>query len=169
MPPSTGRDGVVVRRGGVLTRLLHVDGEPVVLRAAQPGVHRVVIGAEAERADLCDEAIARMRFALGVDDDLRPFYDRFRFDPLIGPVVRRTPWRRAPRRAEPFEALAWAVTEQLIDYPRARRHPARIVHRLGRRCPRTGLRDLPSACRAGPRGARPPRVVRPVGTARRWR
>lgn len=145
MPVLTGADGVVVRRGGVLTRLLHVDGEPVVVRAAQAGGQRVVIGAAGERADACDEAIARMRFALGVDDDLRPFHERFRFDPLIGPVVRRMPWLRAPRRAEPFEALAWAVTEQLIEFTRAAAIQRRIVRGLGRRCPRTGLRDLPSA------------------------
>src|SRR5690349_11629870 len=119
MPVLTGADGVVVRRAGIQTRLLHVGHEPVVVSAAQTGVHRVVIAAEAERADLCDEGIARIRFALGIDDDLRPFYDRFRWDPLIGPVVRRTPWLRAPRRAEPFEALMGAITEQLIDFPRA--------------------------------------------------
>ena len=39
-------------------------------------------------APTADEAIARMRFALGVDDDLREFHDRFRSDPLIGPSVR---------------------------------------------------------------------------------
>jgi 3-methyladenine DNA glycosylase/8-oxoguanine DNA glycosylase len=144
MPVLTGADGVVVRRGGVHMRLLHVDGEPVVVRAAQTGVHRVVIAAEADRADLCDEGIARVRFALAVDDDLRPFHERFRFDPLIGPVVRRAPWLRAPRRADPFEALTWAITEQLIDFPRAAAIQRRIVRRLGRRCERTGLWDLPS-------------------------
>ena len=51
------------------------------------------------RADAGEEAIERMRFALGVDDDLRPFYERFRDDPLIGPVVRagRGCGRPAPR------------------------------------------------------------------------
>src|SRR3954469_3258203 len=93
MPVLTGADGVVVRRGGAHMRLLHVDGQPVVVRAAQTGVHRVLIAAEAERPDLCDEGIARTRFALGLDDDLRPFYERFRWDPLIGPAVRRGPLR----------------------------------------------------------------------------
>ena len=145
MPTLNGADGVVVRRGGAIIRLLHVDGRPVVVRAAQTGVRRVLLGAEAETPDLCERGLERMRFALGVDDDLRAFHERFRFDPLIGPVVRQTPWLRAPRRAEPFEALAWAVTEQLIDFPRAARIQRRIVRRLGRRCERTGLVDLPSA------------------------
>ncbi len=145
MPRSIGRDGVMRRRGAVLERLLHVDGEPVVVRAAQPSARRVVVGAQAATEGACEEGIARMRFALGVDDDLSAFHDRFRFDPLIGPVVRARPWLRPMRRPDPFEALAWAVTEQLIDYPRAAQIQRRIVTRLGRRCPRTGLRDLPSA------------------------
>ncbi len=138
-------DGVLRRRDGVLQRLLHVDGEPVVVRAAQPALHRVVIGAQGEAAGACDEAIDRMRFALGVDEDLSPFHARFRDDPVIGPVVRAAPWLRTTRRPEPFEALAWAVCEQLIEYGRAAAIQRRIVWRLGRRCDRTGLRDLPAA------------------------
>jgi 3-methyladenine DNA glycosylase/8-oxoguanine DNA glycosylase len=90
-----------------------------------------------------------MRFALGVDDDLGAFHERFRADPLIGPVVRAQPWLRPVRRPDPFEALAWAVTEQLIEYDRAAAIQRRIVWRIGRRCPRTDLRDLPTAARLG--------------------
>ena len=36
-----------------------------------------------------------MRAALGIDQDLRPFYERFRFDPLIGAAVRANPGLRA--------------------------------------------------------------------------
>ena len=32
-----------------------------------------------------------MRFATGVDDDLRPFHERFRDDPVIGRAVRANP------------------------------------------------------------------------------
>ena len=138
-------DGVLRVRNGVLERYLHVEGSPVVVRAAQPAQDRVVLGAWAADAATGEEAIARMRFALGVDDDLRPFYERFRFDPLIGPSVRARPWLRVWRRPEPFEALAWAVCEQLIDYPRAAAIQRTIVRTLGPRCPRTGLRDVPSA------------------------
>ena len=142
---SSSPDGVLKVRGGVLERFLHVEGSPVVVRVAQPVAERVVLGAWARDAATGEEAIARMRFALGLDDDLRPFYERFRFDPLIGPSVRARPWLRAWRRPEPFEALAWAVTEQLIDYPRATAIQRAMVRALGARCPRTGLRDVPSA------------------------
>lgn len=149
MPRMVGADGVTRLRGGVLHRLLHIDGEPVVVRAAQPSHDRVVVGAQAARADVCDEAVGRMRFALGVDDDLAAFHERFRHDALIGPVVRAQPWLRPVRRPDPFEALAWAVTEQLIDYPRAAAIQRRIVWRLGRHCARTDLRDLPTPSRLG--------------------
>ena len=144
MPVMTGCDAVARRRRGVLTRLMHVGDEPVVVRAAQSARDRVVIAVEGRSPQACDRAVERTRFWLGLDDDLRDFHDRFRDDPLIGRVVRMQPWLRAPRRPQPFEALAWAITEQLIDFPRAAAIQRRIVFRLGRRCPRTGLRDLPS-------------------------
>jgi 3-methyladenine DNA glycosylase/8-oxoguanine DNA glycosylase len=74
-----------------------------------------------------------MRFALGVDDDLSGFHARFRDDPLIGASVRQRPWLRLLRRPEPFEALAWAICEQLIEFERAAAIQRRIVLRLGRR------------------------------------
>lgn len=143
--PVADGDGVLRRRGRALERLLHVDGEPAVVLIGQPARDRVLMRARAERADVAEEALARMRFALGVDDDLRPFYERFRFDPLIGPSLRLRPYLRVRRRPEPFEALAWAITEQLIDVARAVAIQRRIVARVGRQCPTTGLRDLPDA------------------------
>jgi 3-methyladenine DNA glycosylase/8-oxoguanine DNA glycosylase len=143
--PGAGADGVMRSRGGVLERLLHVDGEPVVVRAAQPAPERVVIGAWGSAEAACEHALGRMRFALGVDDDLRDFHSRFRDDPLIGRAVRSSPWLRPFRRPEPFEALAWAVCEQLIEFGRAAAIQRRLVRLLGGRCPRTGLRDVPSA------------------------
>src|SRR6478752_5336 len=143
--PGGGMDGVLRRDGAVRTRLVHVEDDAAVVRVAQPSAGRVVLGATADRADVAEEAIARMRFALGLDDDLRPFYDRFRDDPLIGRSVRARPHLRVHRRPDPFEALAWAICEQLIEFERAAAIERRIVWTLGRRCPRTGLRDLPSA------------------------
>jgi 3-methyladenine DNA glycosylase/8-oxoguanine DNA glycosylase len=105
----------------------------------------VRIHAEGPTRDCAAHAADRMRFALGVDHDLRPFLRRFRWDPLIGPIVRRRPWIRPLRRPEPFEALAWAITEQLIEYQRAVVIQRRMIAVLGRRCRVTGLRDAPSA------------------------
>jgi 3-methyladenine DNA glycosylase/8-oxoguanine DNA glycosylase len=143
--PGAGLDGVLRRRGGVLERLLRVDGEAVVVRAGQPARNAVVVGAWADGRAAAEAGVARLRFALGVDDDLRPFYDAFRDDPLIGRSVRSRPHLRITRRPEPFEALTSAVCEQLIDFDRALAIQRRLIGRLGRRCPRTGLREPPPA------------------------
>jgi 3-methyladenine DNA glycosylase/8-oxoguanine DNA glycosylase len=140
-----GLDRVARIRGGVLHRLLHRGPDPVVIRVAQVSADRVLFGAQADRHDLAEWGIERMRAALGIDQDLRPFYERFRFDPLIGAAVRARPGLRAHGRPDPFEALAWAVCEQLIEYERAASIQRRLVARLGRRCAVTGLTDSPPA------------------------
>ncbi|MEA2156452.1 MAG: hypothetical protein QOE11_2592, partial [Solirubrobacteraceae bacterium] len=65
-------------------------------------------------------------------------------DPLIGASLRRAPWLRIPRRPVAFEALAWAICEQLIESRRAAAIEARIVRALGPRDAASGLRDVPS-------------------------
>jgi 3-methyladenine DNA glycosylase/8-oxoguanine DNA glycosylase len=141
----TGLDRVARVRGEVLHRLLHCGDEPVALRVAQLSADRVLFGARASSRDVAEWGIERMRAALGIDLDLRPFYERFRFDPLIGPVVRANPGLRPAGRPGPFEALVWAICEQLIEYERAAAIQRRIVTALGRRCPYTGLWDSPPA------------------------
>lgn len=149
-------------------RFLHVGGAPVLLRAWQRPRSRAVrlsalpvepswlvttpagrTAGELPRAGEPEltEALARGRHALGLDDDLRPFYERFRRDPLLGPAIRRAPWIRARRCGWPWEAFAWAVTEQLIEVERAHAIQRRILARWGaamlppdRRRP---LRDVP--------------------------
>jgi len=144
LPSHGGRDGVLRCRGAVLERLLHLEGRPAIVRVAQTGERCVLFGAWAQdRAD-ATAAIARMRFALGVDDDLRPFWELHRDDPLVGPSLRRRPWLRVMRRPVAFEALAWAICEQLIQTSQANLIEARIVRSLGPRCAQTGLRDVPA-------------------------
>jgi 3-methyladenine DNA glycosylase/8-oxoguanine DNA glycosylase len=91
--------------------------------------------------------VERMRFALGVDDDLGDFYRRFRRDRLLGPLLRRRPWLRPRRRPWAWEALAWAVVKQLIETERAAVIQRRIVGRWGARLDRErgALRDVPGA------------------------
>ena len=142
--PGCGRDRVMRRSATALERLIHVEDAPVTVRA-WPAAGAVRLRAEAPTRDAAATAVERMRFALGVDHDLRPFHRAFKRDPLLGPVIRRRPWLRPRRRPEPFEALAWAICEQLIDGARAAAIQRRLVARHGRhsRCGR--LRDVPSA------------------------
>lgn len=141
--PSAGRDGVMRRsRDGVLSRLLHVGGEAAVVHAwGLSGAVR--IRAEAPSAPAARGALERMRFALGVDHDLRPFQRAFVRDRLLGPIVRRVPWLRPQRRPEPFEALAWAVSEQLIDGTSAVAIQRGLVGRHGPRSACGALSDVP--------------------------
>jgi 3-methyladenine DNA glycosylase/8-oxoguanine DNA glycosylase len=166
LPTYGGEDGVMRIEGGVATRLLHVDGCPVLTRAWEPGKGRVALRAEpidpdsiaapGAAADVptreagtaeMELALERMRFALGVDDDLSEFYRRFRRDPLLGPQLRRRPQLRPRRRPWPWEALAWAVVKQLIESGRAARIQRRMVGRWGARlgAGRDSLRDVPAA------------------------
>src|SRR5690348_6344016 len=105
--PRGSSDRTLRVRGGVATRLLHVDSSPVLVRAWQPARDRVRVRAEAvdpasvtrPRIEMppcpgpagreqLEEAIACMRRALWVDVDLSDFYRRFRRDPLVGPLIR---------------------------------------------------------------------------------
>jgi 3-methyladenine DNA glycosylase/8-oxoguanine DNA glycosylase len=134
-------------REGVLERMLHVGACPVRVRCwhvrsgvrirAEPLEPRLAIhhddsveSREAGEPEL-EVAIERMRFALGLDDDLGDFFRAFKRDPLIGPAIHRRPWARPRRRPWPWEALAWAVTEQLIESSRASAIQRRIVRRWG--------------------------------------
>jgi len=169
-PPSPFRlgrgsaDRTMRVQGGIATRLLTVDRAPVLARAWMRGPGRVAFRADAiDPARLtipvpCGEprlagreelatAIDRMRFAVGVDEDMSAFHQRFRRDPLVGPIIRRRPDFRPHRRPWPWEALAQGVCGQLIEASRAAVIERRIVGRWGARLGegRGALRDTPPA------------------------
>jgi 3-methyladenine DNA glycosylase/8-oxoguanine DNA glycosylase len=162
--PRGSSDRTLRVRGGVATRLLHVDGSPILVRAWQPS--RDVVRFRAEAVDpeqvsrpaievppcpgpagsgQLEEAIAAMRRALWVDVDLADFHRRFRRDRLVGPLIRRMPWFRPKGRPWPWEALSAAVVGQLIEAQRAALIERRIAGRWGARLGegREALRDVP--------------------------
>lgn len=162
--PRGSADRTLRVRGGVATRLLHVDGSPVLVRAWQTARDRVRFHAEGidptrvsrppiaaapaggtARREQLEQAIERMRCALWVDVDLSDFYRRFRRDPLVGPLIRRKPDFRPKGRPWPWEALAAAVVGQLIEAERAALIERRIAGRWGARLGegRGALRDVP--------------------------
>jgi 3-methyladenine DNA glycosylase/8-oxoguanine DNA glycosylase len=162
--PRGSSDRTLRVRGGVASRLLHVDGSPVLVRAWQAARDRVRFRADALDPSLIsrpriavaptgrtagqaqlDEAIERMRCALWVDVDLSGFHRRFRRDPLVGPLIRRMPDFRPKGRPWPWEALAAAVVGQLIEAERAALIERRIAGRWGPRLGegRDALRDVP--------------------------
>jgi DNA-3-methyladenine glycosylase II len=133
---------------GVLHRLLHVEGKPIVVRAWEQPSGEVTFRAEG----VCDEAVAeealelaieRQRFALGIDDDLSEFYELFKRDPVLGPVIHRRPTIRPRRTVWPWQALLRAITKQLIEAGRAAEIERRIVRKWG--IGAAGLLDVPEA------------------------
>ena len=142
--PVAGRDGVVRRRDGALVRLIHHGDDEAVVRA-WPAGPCVRFRAESVSRAAAEHAVERMRFALCVDQDLTRFWREYKWHPLLGPVIRRKPWIRPRRHAEPWEALAWAITEQLIESERAARIQRRLVYRYGRISSCGTLRDAPSS------------------------
>jgi 3-methyladenine DNA glycosylase/8-oxoguanine DNA glycosylase len=143
--PGAGRDGVLRRRGRAIVRAIHHGDECAVVAAWPCGGGRVRIRATGPSELATAFAIDRMRYALNVDHDLRPFHSAFKRDPLIGPAIRRFPWIRPSRIADPFQALAWAITEQLIEVDRAFAIQRRLTFRYGRRSACGTLVDAPSA------------------------
>jgi DNA-3-methyladenine glycosylase II len=137
-------DGLLRRRGAALQRLMRIDDEPVLVGIVQPAPDRVLFAARAPSEAVARAGIARMRFATSVDDDLRPFYDRFRDDPVIGRALRSNPGLRVRRQPHPWETLLGAITEQLIELERAMEIQRRLIRAFGYRCPATGMRDAPT-------------------------
>ncbi|HEU4705849.1 MAG TPA: hypothetical protein VFS64_01530 [Solirubrobacterales bacterium] len=162
--PRGSADRTLRVRGGVATRLLHVEGSPILVRAWQPARDRVRFRAEAidpgrvarppvvaapaggtAGPEQLERAIERMRCALWVDVDLSEFHRRFRRDRLVGPLIRRMPDFRPKGRPWPWEALAAAAVGQLIEAERAALIERRIAGRWGARLGegRNALRDVP--------------------------
>jgi DNA-3-methyladenine glycosylase II len=131
------------RRGAALQRLLRIAGEPVLVGIVQPARDRVLFAARAATPQAAHAGIERMRFATGVDDDLRPFHDAFRNDPVIGRSVRTNYALRVRRQPDPWQTLLAAITEQLIELDRATEIQKRLIRAFGYRCPHSGLRDGP--------------------------
>ena len=195
LPRRNGSDLIVEKYGSGLRRLLVEDRAAVIVsvrptgsggyrfraepvppeRVSGPGSEELV-DADPRRLEA---AMDSFRFSLGIDDDMAPFRDAFIGDPLLGPAIRRQIESRPSRRADPWEALAWAVTEQLIEYRRAAAIQRRMIRRwgmsvqvapAGRRDWQNGgsrLRTAPSpgaiaaASPAELRGLRPEREARP--------
>jgi 3-methyladenine DNA glycosylase/8-oxoguanine DNA glycosylase len=151
---SSGGDGVARAHGPAVVRLVRCEGELVAVAAWQRRSGEVRLRAAPPRGGRCsrpalERALERVRFALAVDDDLADFRATFRRDPLLGRAISGRPWHRAPRRPLAWEALAWAVTKQLIDSPRAAAIQRRMVLRWGETAPspfaaNVVLRDVPS-------------------------
>jgi 3-methyladenine DNA glycosylase/8-oxoguanine DNA glycosylase len=121
------RDGIVTARCA--------DG---VAHARQAPDGEIAIHASSE------EAAAKLRWMLALDDDHSEFLHRFEGDPLLGRSIRLLRGLRQVRTATVAHALLRAVCGQLVDWKTARTLERRVIHTLGSReedvtVPVTGL------------------------------
>jgi 3-methyladenine DNA glycosylase/8-oxoguanine DNA glycosylase len=142
--PRASRCGLLRRRGAGLVRWLHFRDQPVIARG-WPLAGGIRIAADAPSREAALYGIERLRFLFGLDQDLSEFHARFRSDDLLGGVIKRWPSIRPERKAEPFEALAFAITEQLIEGGRAYEIQRRLIRRWGTRSDCGEWRDAPTA------------------------
>lgn len=159
LPRLTGGDRLIKDRGTGFQRLLVTGGAATVVSVRQSGPDRYLFSAEAidpDRMtgpgsdfliDACEEhlldAISRMRFTVGIDLDLAPMRELFGGDPLLGPAITGMFPGRPQRRPYPWEALLWAITEQLIEYRRAAAIQRSVIRKWGMRL------DDPGPCSRG--------------------
>ena len=116
-----GSDATRIVAGGVLTAVYEVDGGLELAEARQRPDGSLLVRAPSE------EAIERVRFTLGLQDDHSEFVRRFSRDPFLGATVRRLKGLRPLRCASVTHALLRALCGQLITARRAREIERRVV------------------------------------------
>src|SRR6185312_4269056 len=116
-----GSDATRIVAGGVLTAVYEVDGGLELAEARQRPDGSLLVRAPSE------EAIERVRFTLGLQDDHSEFVRRFSRDPFLGATVRRLKGLRPLRCATVTHALLRALCGQLITARRAREIERRVV------------------------------------------
>jgi 3-methyladenine DNA glycosylase/8-oxoguanine DNA glycosylase len=116
-----GSDATRIATGGRLRAVYEIGGRLEIAEARQHPDGALVVRAPS------DEAIERMSFTLGIDDDHSEFLNRFSRDPFLGATVRRLRGLRPLRCATVTQALLRALCGQLITARRAREIERRIV------------------------------------------
>jgi 3-methyladenine DNA glycosylase/8-oxoguanine DNA glycosylase len=116
-----GSDATRVIASGRLRAVYEIDGRLEIAEASQQPDGALVVRAPS------DDAIERVRFMLGIDDDHSEFLNRFSRDPFLGATVRRLRGLRPLRCATVAQALLRALCGQLITARRAREIERRIV------------------------------------------
>jgi 3-methyladenine DNA glycosylase/8-oxoguanine DNA glycosylase len=116
-----GSDATRVAANGSLRAVHEIDGRLEIAEARQQPDGGLLVRAPS------DEAIRRVRFMLGIDDDHSEFLTRFSRDPFLGATVRKLRGLRPLRCATVAQALLRALCGQLITARRAREIERRIV------------------------------------------
>ena len=124
-PPMAGEQMLAPRS---LTKTLSLDGQAVVFQitgrgdADKPTLDYTLYSASKLNASAQKRVLARIRFFLSLDDDLRPFYKIGLRDEKFAPVLKRFYGLHQVKFLSPFENAMWAVLTQRI--------PMRVAHKV---------------------------------------
>ncbi|WP_330333489.1 helix-turn-helix domain-containing protein [Streptomyces sp. NBC_00536] len=127
---ATAVPGVEEWRDGAFRRTLRLPyGTGVVALSPRPD-H---IACQLALTDLRDLtiAISRCRRLLDLDADPEAVDEQLRRDPLLAPLVDKSPGRRVPRSVDAAEFAVRAVLGQQVSTAAARTHAARLVTAYG--------------------------------------
>ena len=118
---------------GKLRRVVSVAGKPLLFEVEAGTAETVVVTFYAERLDdaLVAAATDRVRFYLGLDDDLTPLYSRA--DPVFKGVLEDLYGYHMLKVLTPFEAACWAMVQQRTPNAFAHKTMARFTEQFGSR------------------------------------
>ncbi len=139
-----GRSGADNLEGGVYRRALDMDGRLVLAAVRSTGSidspdlslelrADALTGADGERA------AAQVRWMLGLEQDLAPFYALAESDPVLTRLASRFRGLHLPCTATLFEALTLAVLGQQISASVARMMRMLLIERYGARAEFDGV------------------------------
>jgi len=123
--------------GRTLRRVVSVRGLPVLFEAEEAaGGVQLTLYAEHLSDELVTTTTDRVRFYLGLDDDLGPLYSRA--DPIFRGVVRDLHGYHMLKVLTPFEAACWALVQQRTPNGFAHKTMARLAEHFGGRLTHKG-------------------------------
>ena len=129
-------DGVDKRMGkGVLEQALQVQGQPVYVRLESVGTtdkpELTVTLAGDLSEDLVEQTLTQVRFYLGLNDDLTPFYDLARKDDAFKPVFKQLYGFHPVKFPSLFACVCWVLVTQRTPNPFAYKTMRKLTELLG--------------------------------------
>ena len=133
-----GRSGTDNLDGGVYRRLLDLDGRLILASVSSTGtVDAPELALELRGQGITDadgeRAAAQVRWMLGTEQELAPFYALAESDPALAELSRQFRGLHLPRTATLFESLVLAILGQQISASVARTLRTLLIERFGSR------------------------------------
>ena len=132
------RSGAETLDGGVYRRLLDLDGRLALASVRSVGtVDEPELAMELRGEGLADSdanlAVEQLRWMLGTEQDLTPFYELAGSEPALAGLVTEFRGLHLPRTATLFESLVLAILGQQISAAVARTMRLLLIERFGER------------------------------------